>query len=89
MIIKKSQYKNNGKRWSDEEDTQLLQELNENMTFEQLSNIHQRSISAIKARISIKVVNDYKNGVEKEIIFERYNINEELLNDALEYVEKM
>lgn len=82
-------YKNNGKRWSDEEDTLLLQELNENMTFEQLSNIHQRSISAIKARIFIKAVNDYKNGVDIEVIYSRYILNENTFNDAQEYVKKM
>ena len=82
-------YKNNGKRWSDEEHIQLIQELNENMTFEQLSNIHQRSITAIKSRIFIKAVNDYKNGVDIEVIYLRYILNENTFNDAQEYVKKM
>lgn len=85
----KSIYKNNGKRWSDEEDTQLLQELSEKVDFEIISTTHNRSISAIKARIYIKAENDYRNGVEEEVIFSRYNMNEELLNDALAYVKKM
>ena len=85
----KSIYKNNGKRWSDEEDAQLLQELSEKIDFETISATHNRSISAIKARIYIKAENDYRNGVEEELIFTRYNMNEELLNDALTYVKKM
>ena len=85
----KSIYKNNGKRWSDEEDAQLLQELSEKIDFETISATHNRSISAIKARIYIKAENDYRNGVEEEVIFSRYNMNEEMLNDALAYVQKM
>ncbi len=85
----KSIYKNNGKRWSDEEDTQLLQELSEKIDFETISATHNRSISAIKARIYIQAENDYKNGVEEELIFTRYHMNEEMLNDALAYVQKM
>ncbi len=82
-------YKNNGKRWSDEEDEQLIQELSQNLSFEELSNIHQRSISALKARINIKAVNDHKNGVDLEVIYSRYNLNETTFNEALEYVKKM
>lgn len=89
VIMMKSIYKNNGKRWSDEEDTQLLQELSEKIDFEIISAKHNRSISAIKARIYIKAENDYRNGVEEEVIFTRYNMNEEMLNDALAYVKKM
>lgn len=85
----KSIYKNNGKRWSDEEDAQLLQELSEKNDFETISATHNRSISAIKARIYIKAENDYRNGVEETFIFTRYNMNEEMLNDALAYVKKM
>lgn len=85
----KSIYKNNGKRWSDEEDAQLLQELSEKVDFETISSTHNRSISAIKARIYMKAENDYRNGVEETLIFTRYNMNEEMLNDALAYVKKM
>jgi hypothetical protein len=85
----KSQYKNNGKRWSNEEDEQLIQELSQNISFEELSNIHQRSISAIKGRIFIKAVNDHKNGVTIEVIYSKYNLNETTFHEALEYVKKM
>ncbi len=81
-------YKNNGKRWSDEEDEQLIQELSQNLSFEELSNVHQRSISALKARINIKAVNDHKNGVDLEVIYSRYNLNETTFNEALIYVNK-
>ncbi len=82
-------YKNNGKRWSDEEDEQLIQELSQNLSFEELSNVHQRSINAIKGRIFIKAVNDYKNGVTIEVIYSKYNLNETTFHEALEYVKKM
>lgn len=85
----KSIYKNNGKRWSDDEDTQLLQELNKKNDIETISMNYNRSITAIKAHIYLKVVDDHKNGVEKELIFERYNFNEETLKDALVYVQKI
>ena len=85
----KSQYKNNGKRWSNEEDEQLIEELSQNLSFEELSNIHQRSISAIKGRIFIKAVNDHKNGVTIEVIYSKYNLNETTFHEALEYVKKM
>ncbi len=82
-------YKNNGKRWSDEEDDQLIQELSQNISFEELSNIHQRSISALKARIFIKAVNDHKNKLLLDEIYIKYNLNETTFNEALEYVKKM
>ncbi len=85
----KSQYKNNGKRWSNEEDEQLIEELSQNLSFEELSNVHQRSINAIKGRIFIKAVNDYKNGVTIEVIYSKYNLNETTFHEALEYVKKM
>ncbi len=85
----KLQYKNNGKRWSNEEDEQLIEELSQNLSFEELSNIHQRSISAIKGRIFIKAVNDYKNEVVLDEIFKKYKLNETTFHEALEYVKKM
>jgi hypothetical protein len=81
-------YKNNGKRWSNEEDEQLLKELSENLSFEELSNIHQRSISALKAHIFIKAVNDHKNKVVLDEIYIKYKLNETTFNEALEYVNK-
>ncbi len=81
-------YKNNGKRWSNEEDEQLITELSENLSFEELSNIHQRSISAIKAHIFIKAVNDHKNEVILDEIYIKYKLNETTFNEALEYVNK-
>ncbi len=82
-------YKNNGKRWSDEEDDQLIEELSENLSFEELSNIHQRSISALKARIFIKAVNDHKNEILVDEIYKKYNLNETTFHEALEYVKKI
>ncbi len=81
-------YKNNGKRWSNEEDEQLIKELSENLSFEELSNIHQRSISALKAHIFIKAVNEHKNGVILEEIYTKYKLNESTFNEGVEYVNK-
>ncbi len=82
-------YKNNGKRWSDEEDAQLMEEISNHLPFEELSNIHQRSIVALKSRIVLKAVNDHKNGVALEEIYSKYNLDETTFHEGVEYVKKM
>jgi cell division protein FtsI/penicillin-binding protein 2 len=80
--------KNSGKRWSDEEDTQLLQEVQEEKSYENIAQIHQRTESAVRSRISIKAVNDYKSGVDLETIYQRYKMSEKSFQEAFEYVSK-
>ncbi len=86
--MNKTNYKNNGKRWNDEEDTQLLKELSENKSFEELSQLHERSIYAIKSRIFMKVISDFNNNIEIPLIYERYKLNDELFDEAKKYCEK-
>lgn len=80
--------KNSGKRWSDEEDAQLLQEVQEEKPFSEIAQKHQRTESAIRSRISIKAVNDYKSGVDLDTIYERYKMSEKSFQEAFEYVSK-
>ncbi len=80
--------KNSGKRWSDEEDAQLLQEVQEEKPFSEIAQKHQRTESAVRSRISIKAVNDYKSGVDLDTIYERYKMSEKSFQEAFEYVSK-
>lgn len=80
--------KNSGKRWNDEEDILLLQELANNTSLQEIAKTHHRTEGGIKSRISIKAVTDYENGVELETIYERYKLNEEQFQEAFEYIAK-
>lgn len=61
---------NIGKKWTDLEETQLLQQIKEGIEFDEIASLHQRTLGGIKARIN-KLAHIYKNeGMEMEKIGE-------------------
>ncbi len=61
---------NIGKKWTDLEETQLLQQIKDGIEFDEIASLHQRTLGGIKARIN-KLAHIYKNeGMEMEKIGE-------------------
>lgn len=59
-----------GKKWSDLEETELLQRLKNGIEFEEIAQLHQRTLGGIKARIN-KLAHIYlKEGMEMEKVVE-------------------
>ncbi len=76
--------KNTGKRWSEEEDAQLIKEVQEGLSYEEIAKIHFRTESAMKSRIYGKAIADYENGVDLETIYDRYKMSEAQFQEAFE-----
>jgi len=80
---------NAGSRWSDEENEQLLEELKNNKSYEDIAKDHKRTITAIKAHVICYVIFPiYKiDEIESKIdeISEKYNIEPEII---IRYVKK-
>lgn len=52
------------KRWKDEEDNKLLQELKDNISLKEISKSHERTINSIKLRIEKHAVDMYDKKIE-------------------------
>jgi hypothetical protein len=72
-----------GNRWTKEEENRLLQELEDNISIEQVSNNHKRSVKGIKARIRMFVREFYQAGMDIEDIVRKTRLSEEDVFDAM------
>jgi hypothetical protein len=52
-----------GAKWSDKEELELLNEINNNKTIKQIAEIHERTIGGINSRIRHIAYNMYKNNI--------------------------
>jgi hypothetical protein len=52
-----------GAKWSDKEELELLNEINNNKTINQIAEIHERTIGGINSRIRHIAYNMYKNNI--------------------------
>ena len=59
---------NRGKKWSKVEETELLQHIENNISIDEIANLHKRTISGIRCRINDIAYNMYlSNGNIDEI----------------------
>ena len=85
---------NAGKKWTNKEDEQLLEEINDNKSYDEIALNHKRSKYAIILRVIPQIIypkyydnendndndnNDDNNDITNEIISKEYNIDIELL----------
>jgi hypothetical protein len=85
---------NAGKKWTNKEDEQLLEEINDNKSYDEIALNHKRSKYAIILRVISQIIypkyydnendndndnNDDNNDITNEIISKEYNIDIELL----------
>ena len=66
-----------GKLWTSEEDTQLLEELSQNLDKEEIAKNHNRTIGGINSRIRDVAYKMYKNNMSVEEIMEKTKLVEE------------
>lgn len=59
---------NVGKKWTDEEEAILLEELNNNVEMEIIANSHNRNIGGINARCKLIAYKMYNNNISMEEI---------------------
>ena len=83
---------NAGSRWSDEENEQLLEELKNNKSYEDIAKDHKRTITAIKAHIICYVIfpiyniNEIESNIDE--ISEKYNIEPEIISRYIKKTNK-
>ena len=79
-----------GKRWLPEEDEQLLKEIEDNKTYEEIALEHQRTVTGVKSRVvSIIIFPLYKNENNQSNIDNlaiKFNIEHEILE---KYINKL
>ena len=79
-----------GKRWLPEEDEQLLKEIEDNKTYEEIALEHQRTVTGVKSRVvSIIIFPLYKNENKQSNINDlsiKFNIEHEIIE---KYINKL
>jgi hypothetical protein len=71
-------------KWNIYEDEKLVQEINDNKTYEEIAIEHRRTTSAIKSRVISQIIYPkYKDNMDIEKIAIEYNINSKLLKKHL------
>jgi hypothetical protein len=76
---------NLGKLWTEEEETQLLEELEKNIDIEIISQTHNRTKNGIYARRKLIAYKLYNNKISIEEIIEKTKLNEK---EIMEFIEK-
>jgi uncharacterized protein (DUF433 family) len=76
---------NTGKPWNAEEDEMLLNELNENMSIEQIANSHKRTLGGIRSRCEVITYNMHITGISTEEIMEKTQLSKEQIEKAIIY----
>jgi hypothetical protein len=80
---------NAGTKWTIDEDKQLVQEIVDNKSYEELALEHKRTILSIKSRVISHIIYPkYKDNIENEIekISIEYKIDNELI---IKYINKL
>jgi signal recognition particle GTPase len=80
---------NTGTKWTIEEDKQLVQEIADNKSYEEIALEHKRTILGIKSRVISHIIypkykDDIENNIEKILI--EYKIDNELIT---KYINKL
>ena len=77
-----------GKKWLQEEDEELMRELSDKKTFEEIALNHKRTIGGIKSRVISNILYlQYKDGTKTiEDLSSEYNIENDLI---IKYINKM
>jgi hypothetical protein len=78
-----------GVKWFPDEDKKLLEEINENKTFEEIALEHKRTITGIKARIISQIIyHKYKNENKNiDNLSNEFNIDKEIINKYINKIE--
>jgi hypothetical protein len=80
---------NAGTKWTIDEDNKLIQEINDNKSYDEIALEHKRSIIAIKSRVISHIIYPkYKDSIENDI--EAISIEYKIENDLImKYINKI
>ena len=87
----KEKYSSFGKKWTPEEEQQLLQEISKNIEIKIIAENHNRSIGGIRARIYLIAYKLYQNNVPIDEIIKIVHLRENDIVDIInfnQYVKK-
>lgn len=83
----KESLSNVGKKWTDEEEAMLLDELNNNIDIQVIAQSHNRTTNGINARCKLIAYEMYTNNVSTEEICKKMKLNESELMDTIKQME--
>ncbi len=89
MTLKNEHTSNVGTKWTIEEELKLIQEINDNKSYEKIALEHKRTILGIKSRVISHIIYPkYKDDIENNIetISIEYKIDNELI---MKYINKI
>lgn len=72
-----------GSKWSPEEETQLLEELNKNIEMKTIAQIHNRTISGIQSRRKLIAYKLYVKNVSIEEIIEKTKLDRKIIQKSI------
>jgi len=78
---------NVGKKWTDEEEAMLLDELNNNIDIQVIAQSHNRTTNGINARCKLIAYKMYTNNISTEEICKKTKLNESELMDTIKQME--
>ena len=84
----KQEHSNAGKKWNDEEETLLLEELNKNMGIQLIAKSHNRTTGSINARRRQIAYNLYINNFTMEEIIFKTKLEEDKIMQTIERRQK-
>lgn len=82
---------NAGTKWTIDEDNKLIQEINDNKSYDEIALEHKRSIIAIKSRVISHIIYPkYKDSIENDIeaISIEYKIENDLIMKYINNIKK-
>ena len=79
---------NTGKAWTDEEESTLLRELEQNINIEIIAQTHKRTIGGIKGRQQTIAYKLYQKNVPMETIMTKTKLNKEQILETIKKKEK-
>jgi len=72
-----------GAKWEKEEDADLIREIENNMTIEDIAKAHKRTQTSIKSRIMLSAINAINDGGDKTEVCAKFRILKEELEDFM------
>jgi hypothetical protein len=80
----KSYPSNLGKKWYDDEDALLMEELNNNIDIEIIAQKHNRTLGGIKCRCGHIAYNMYLKDIPMEEIIEKTHLDEQYIKQIID-----
>jgi len=81
--INKEKYPNAGRKWTDEEEDRLLEELDKNIDIDTIAENHSRTTGGINSRCNVIAYKMYLNNIDVEEIIKRTKLSKKEIQYAI------